>query len=325
MILVYLDWNIFDKLEKKDSLNEKQRNIYSKIEVLIKDYIIICPYSNAHINDLLRGHANNPNYIPKHLETLKRLTNNLCIILYGGRTQTNLEYRDVVEFFNTALADKEVKTKSFTELFDGDETGLLKMEFKKLTDLLNNLPIPKELKVIFEVNHVFNCLFPSIKKEMNLLSMCNDLIDFSNNARNDNSIYKPLKANINKGIADMKKYEKELKKNNNFPSEVQNYFNFDDIWEKFVPKHKTSDNPNYQKLTNTYFKIDFKGYKSDDRFSNMIDDSLHVFYGAHCSYFITIDERCYYKATETYRELASELAITTKVMKPDEFIDKFTN
>ena len=78
-----------------------------------------------------------------------------------------------------------------------------------------------------------------------------------------------------------------------------------------MPKNKTSENSTYQKITDTYFKIDIKGYKSDERFSNLIDDALHVFYGAHCDCFITIDDKCHYKAAETYHKLG----IATKALK----------
>ena len=70
MTYVYLDWNVFDRIEKKDNLEVEQRDKFSKIEQLLIDNKVISPYSNAHINDLLRGHANNPTYIPKHLKTL---------------------------------------------------------------------------------------------------------------------------------------------------------------------------------------------------------------------------------------------------------------
>ena len=49
----------------------------------------------------------------------------------------------------------------------------------------------------------------------------------------------------------------------------------------------------------------------------MIDDALHVFYGAHCDYFLTIDDKCYYKAAETYYKLG----INTKALKPNEFVN----
>ncbi|MBN4062015.1 MAG: hypothetical protein COA57_08155 [Flavobacteriales bacterium] len=98
-------------------------------------------------------------------------------------------------------------------------------------------------------------------------------------------------------------------------SDIPVYLNIDEAWEEYAPKTKTSDNPAYQKITDTYCKIDFRGYKSDEKFSNLIDDSLHVFYGARCHYFVTIDDKCHYKAAETYHELG----IQTKALKPNEF------
>ena len=315
MTYTYLDWNVFDRLEKKDTLDEEQRNLYSKIEGLISDNKIICPYSNAHINDLLRGHANNPTYIPKHLGTLKRLTNNLCIVQYWGNDQTTWHYRDVVEFFNSALDDKEVTTKTFAELMDRDETGLWQMQL----DLLKAIPVPHNFKEIYKANPVFSFMFPKTKTQMNLLAMCEDIYDFSNNAKKDYSLYKSLRTYVNQSYAKMKNQQKILKEINKSASGVPTYLNIDEAWEKYASKNKTSDNPAYQKITDTYFKIDFKGFKSDERFSNMIDDSLHVFYGAHCDYFITIDDKCHYKAAETYHKLG----IATRAMKPNEFINTF--
>lgn len=315
MIYAYLDWNVFDRLEKKDTLEEEQHNLYSKIERLISDNKIVCPYSNAHINDLLRGHANNPTYIPKHLLTLKRLTNNLCITQYWGNAQTTWHYRDVVEFFNSALEDKEVTFKPFTELIDSDETGL----WQKQLDLLRGIPVPQNFNEIYKANPIFNSLFPRTKTQMNLLTLCEDLYDFSNNAKKDYSLYKALRNYANQISAKMKNQQKMLKEINKSASEIPSYLNIEESWEKYAPKNKTSDNPAFQKIIDTYFKIDFKGYKADERFSNMIDDSLHVFYGAHCDYFITIDDKCHYKASETYHKLG----IATIAMKANEFINSF--
>jgi hypothetical protein len=313
MTYVYLDWNVFDRIEKKDNLSEEQRDVFSKIEQLISDCKIICPYSNAHINDLIRGHSNNPNYIPKHLETLKRLTKNLCIVQYWGNTQTTWHYRDVAEFFNSALEDKEVTVKPFSKLMDWDETGL----FNKRLDILRLTPIPSNFKEIYKANPIFNLMFPRTKTEMNMLALCEDLYDFSTNATKDYSLYKSLRIFINQSRVKLKNQRKMLKEIDKGISELPTYLNLDDAWEKYAPKNKTSDNPEFQKITDTYFKIDFRGYKSDEKFSNLIDDSLHVFYGAHCDYFVTIDDKCHYKAAETYHKLG----IATIPMKPNEFIN----
>jgi hypothetical protein len=81
-------------------------------------------------------------------------------------------------------------------------------------------------------------------------------------------------------------------------------------------ENKTVTNSKYDKIFDTFFKFDLKGYKADERFSNMIDDGLHTAYAAHCDYFITNDERCKHKAIKTYERLQ----IKTKVMTAEEFV-----
>jgi hypothetical protein len=94
-------------------LDKEQFKTFSKIEELIGSKTLICPYSNAHINDLIRGYEVNPTYIPKHLETIARLTNNLCIVQYWGKDQAIWQFRDINEFFKSALEEKEDIPKSF--------------------------------------------------------------------------------------------------------------------------------------------------------------------------------------------------------------------
>jgi hypothetical protein len=52
----------------------------------------------------------------------------------------------------------------------------------------------------------------------------------------------------------------------------------------------------------------------------MIDDALHTFYGAHCDFFITNDDKCQYKAQKTYERLG----LNTEVLIASEFVNKFS-
>lgn len=309
---VYLDWNIFDKIEKLEELNETEKKLFSRIEQLIIDGQIICPYSNAHINDLLRGYYKNPDFIPRHLDTLKRLTSNLCIVQYWGKDKVTWHYREVEEFFNSCLKDNEEGFRSFKDLAI-DDFGLMKLQF----EILKLTPVSPNFKDVYKNGSIFNLMFPRTKTEMNHFAMCEDLYDFYQNMNKDYSLYKSLRTYVNQTKAKVKSEANKLTKLEKEVVNPPNYLNFDELWEKYTPKTKTYENPKFQRLTDTYFKIDFKGYKSDDRFSNMIDDSLHVSYAAHCDYFITIDDKCHYKAAETYHKLGIE----TKAMKPDEFIN----
>lgn len=311
MTYAYLDLNVFDRIEKKATLDEESCVVFSIIEKLIEDGRIICPYSNAHINDLLRGFAKNPVYMPKHLETIKRLTHDLSIVQYWGNAETTWHYRDIAEFFNSALEANRTKIKSFSELLDIGINGCKEL----LRNVLRSMPIPINFNQIYTANPIFDIMYPRTKKEMNWLAFCEDLYDFSLMLNKDYSLYKALKFFINQTKAMLPNQQEALKQLNIIDLTPPQYLNLDEAWEKYAPKTKTSANPAYQYITETYCIIDFKGFKSDDKFPNLIDDSLHVFYGAHCDYFVTLDDNCHYKATETYRRLE----IATKVMKPNFF------
>lgn len=310
---VYLDWNVFDKIEKMHELDNEEKQIYSQIENLLLVENLIAPYSNAHINDLIRGYNKNPVYIPQHLKTLQRLTNNLCIVQYWGQKEVLWHFRDPEEYFNTAINDLESSFESFEDLFKIDETGLMEAVF----GLYKNIPVPANFREIYKANPIFAEIYPKTRTEMTFYALCEDIFDFSRNAKKDYNLYKTLRSFVNQSRAKMKKQDKLFKELDKAMSGIPSQLDFDSAWETHAAKTKTSDNPIYQRVTDTYFRIDFKGFKSDERFSNMIDDALHVFYGAHCDYFVTIDDKCHYKAIETYKHLG----IQTKVFKPKDFVE----
>lgn len=68
MKYVYIDWNVFNRIEKRHD------DTYLQIEEFIKNEKIITPYSNAHINDLIRGYEKNSSYINGHCELPQKLT-----------------------------------------------------------------------------------------------------------------------------------------------------------------------------------------------------------------------------------------------------------
>jgi len=313
MTHVYLDWNVFDKIEKIPELDDEEKQIYSQIENLIVVENLIAPYSNAHINDLIRGYNKNPIYIPQHLNTLQRLTENLCIVQYWGQKEALWHFRDPEEFFDTAINDVESSFESYEDLFKHDVTGLM----KPAAELMKFVPVPENFKEIYKANPIFSAIYPKTRTEMTMYALCEDIFNFSKNAKKDYNLYKTLRSFVNQSRAKMKKQEKMFKELDKSMSGIPSHLDFDSAWETQAAKTKTSDNPIYQRVTDTYFRIDFKGFKSDEKFSNMIDDALHVFYGAHCDCFVTLDDKCHYKAIETYKHLG----IQTKVFKPNEFIE----
>ncbi len=310
--LVYLDWNVFNKIEKKENLDPQEKSTYSLIEDLILQDKILTPYSNAHINDLLRGYQKSKEYVPKHLDTLKILSGNLCITQYWGHNKVTWHYRDVNEFFDSALDDLSFTHKRFTELidWDGPESVLMDIQYS----LLKMRPLPDNFGEIFKAHPIFGVMFPKSRTERNMLALCQDIFDFSQNAMKDYTIYKSLRSYLNQSRPKLKAHSDTFRKVDRAMAETPKQLNFDEVWEKFVPKNKTSDNPAFQKITDLYYKTDLSGYKSDERMANMIDDSIHVYYGSQCDYFVTIDDRCFSKASKIY----STLNVPTVVCKPED-------
>ncbi len=72
---VYLDWNIFNKIEQIAELSGETEDLYQGIESAIISKKIITPYSNAHISDLIRGFKKNPKFYPSTVYCRSKLIN----------------------------------------------------------------------------------------------------------------------------------------------------------------------------------------------------------------------------------------------------------
>lgn len=316
-VCVYLDWNVLDRLRKIQELKDSDKEAFTLIKDLIAKQNVFVPYSNAHINDLVRGYRKNPDYIQVDLDFIARTTNNLAIVQYWGQNQVIWHQRDIFQFFESALEESENSFDSIEKLYEDDDLGFM----KPLMEMFKNIPLPENFSKSFDIDPVFDKIFITSRKRMTMFSLMDDLMKMSSLLKTDYSIYKSLRGLTGKMI---KKYK-------NDPVLKEQLKNFDNTdgpnflkassdemyeWAKKQSSSKTSDNSDYSEVINTYLKIDWRGYKSDDRFDNMIDDALHTFYAAHCDYFITEDDKCHYKATETFKELD----IFTKVFKPKEFL-----
>lgn len=179
LITVYLDWNIFNKIEALSKLDVAERDIYRKIEDGLLTKRLIAPYSNAHISDLVRGYLKNPDYIDGHLQTLKRLTNNICIAQYWGETKAKWHLRDVKEFFEASLRDKETQKTDFYSLFDGfdDSTmgALAEFQFKMYCEGLKRKPMNPRFKEVYKEDTIFTTIYPRTKEEMTEYAFHEDL------------------------------------------------------------------------------------------------------------------------------------------------------
>lgn len=314
---LYFDWNIFDKIEKIDRLPDNEKEEYQFLKDIILTKQAIIPYSNAHINDLLRGFKKNPEFTQKHIDNIKFVTNDLLIIQYWGRETVTWHNRDASEFFKECAEELETDYDSVEDLLVHDDTGILKTVFKSI----GNMELPEGFSSMYELDPIFGRIFPNCKSNPTMLSLMNDILAMSSNSKKDYSLYRSLRNFSNTAITKLNKQSELIKQMQAIlPEDLPrvSQMTSDDFFkesEKNNPS-KTSKNGHYDKIISTFQRIDWRGYKSDKIFQNMFDDALHTFYAAHCEYFFTIDDNCYYKATETYKELG----ISTKVVKPNEFL-----
>ncbi|MCC5937541.1 MAG: hypothetical protein JJU34_09675 [Lunatimonas sp.] len=304
---VYLDLNIFDRIEKKDKLSEIEKELYSELYNLITEGKIAVPYSNAHLNDLFRGFQKNPNYIEGHIENIERLTRNLCICQYWGRKEITWHFREIREFFNEKQSEWEFEASSFLDLINFEDFGDLNpLEMFKL------IPLPIEWKLAYSQDPMFGIMYPKSRTENNYLALMEDIYDFQSKLKSDYSLYKTFKAYLIRSMSKLQSNKEMLKTIQSNFKDLPKHLDIFEISNLYEPK--SSENPIYQKVVETFYKYDLKGYKSDGNFNNMFDDSLHTFYAAHCEFFITNDDRCKYKAEKTYERLGLE----TVVIKADQ-------
>ena len=305
MELVYLDWNVLNKIEKMDSFSEDEREIYLKIKKLILEGKIVVPYSNAHINDLKRGYKKNPEFTQEHLQTIRNLTNNLCIVQYWGQDEISIHYRDIDEFFYSSIEDS-------IDLFSDPE-------YELAIEPLKNIPFVTNKNHPTLNDPIIKLIYPTAIRDNTMYALMKDILDLFSNVQQDYALYNSIRKYLqaNRHLANTHKDMFNQIESSSIA--VPNNLVFDESWDEIIKRNNTSKNEDYNKILNTYFKIDFRGVKSDDKFANMIDDALHVFYGAHCRYFITLDDKCHYKANETYKMLS----INTEAYKPKDFVEAF--
>lgn len=308
----YLDLNIFDKIEKRINLELTERSFYELLFHYISTKKIITAYSNAHLNDLFRGFQKNPNFIQGHLKNIQVLTSNLCICQYWGSQKVAWHYRDIFEFFNEKCNEWEYDSVSYYDLFKDQPL------MKSVLDLYKFIPLPPEFKQGYK-EPMFGIMFPLSKIQGTYDSLHEDIFNFYSRLKSDFSLYRSLKSYLFTSLNRLRNNKEFIKIIRTKYSDLPKHLELHDILDTYTPSTKTSQNEDYSKIIETFFKFDLKGYKTDGHFNNMFDDSLHTFYGAHFDFFITNDERCKYKAEKTYEKLK----IGTQVIKINE-IEKIT-
>ncbi|HUC83165.1 MAG TPA: hypothetical protein VMR70_19805 [Flavisolibacter sp.] len=301
---VYIDLNIFDRLEKLDKIPEVEKLAYQTLSALLTDKKITTAYSNAHLNDLFRGFQKKPDFIEGHLNNIKRFTDNLCICQYWGEKNARWHYREIFEFFQEKVTEWEFEPNSYDDLFRDEPL------MRNTLEVYKHIPLPADFKSGY-VDPIFGIMFPLSKIHNNYYALHADIFNFQSRVKSDFGLYKTFKTYLLTSLNKQKNKQELIKSINLNFKDIPKHLEPTDIFDAYTPPNERSDNGFYSKVIDTFFKFDLAGYKTDGHFNNMFDDALHTFYGAHFDVFITNDDRCYYKAKKTYEWLK----IKTKVIK----------
>lgn len=304
---VYIDLNVFDRLEKIDNLPVNEKPDYQLLLELLLNQTITTAYSNAHLNDLFRGYQKNPAYIDGHLNNIEKLTKSLCICQYWGDSSVTWHYRDIFEFFKAKNSEWEFEPSNYEDLFK-DEPFL-----KHASELYKNIPLPDTFKSGY-VEPMFGIMFPLSKIQNTYYSLHSDIYNLQCRLKSDYGLYKSLKTYLLTSLNKMRSSKDFIKSISSNFKDLPKHLEITQIYDAVTPENKTSDNILYSKLIETFFKYDLAGYKTDGHFNNMFDDAIHCFYASHFDVFITNDDRCNYKAKKTYEKLN----IQTTVIKIEE-------
>ena len=329
MYRVYLDWNVISNLKRIDV--EK----FCQLRLLIaenKDSLLI-PFTTAHIDDLKKSlkPGMSDELLLKDLDLLSEISNNEFINWtkdnntepFIGKPNT-FYYENKDSWINQNSVDISNVFTSLTSTFN--DIGLNSIG-KTFENMLKSMPLGDS----FSKNEI-NKTFSITSDYNNMWEFLNVLAEMMNGMLNKKEDYLKLRDNVqNNGLFDIVKNSANWEDDKVFDNidEIlksigvqQTTIELSDIVVKELKKNKATI---YDKFTTLYLYLDIIGYKSDklskpmNTMTNITNDGLHSFYGAHCEYIITDDKNLARKSKAIYHKLE----LPTKVLSTSEFVESF--
>lgn len=288
MIRVYLDWNVYSRIENSNvEPYPELRNI------LLNNNKFIFPYSTAHIIDIHESYLKvGWENVQGHISSLK-LSNNLHLMqpfendpgFYIENPSDALKAH--IQNINPSITFDEIDETNNPNYIDYfPETT----KFLKEQDEISE----KRQKIISGFQEILNTFLGD---------------GFKQNYQKGMNINKGKLLNKNTSVSE---YLNENAVNGG-------YNNFEDFNSDILSK--VNKNPNFiSELSSLFIGIDISGYKEDtSKISSTITDSMHCAWASTCDIFIVDDIRTFYKSIEVYKMKK----IMTKAFRPNGFIEYF--
>ncbi|MBP6023352.1 hypothetical protein [Ferruginibacter sp.] len=325
MTKLYLDWNIITTLRQPEILtNEEDINTFDFLTRIINSssQSLTIPYSNAHLNDLLKSYNKGERLrVQEALKFISLLTQNVCLTQYWNEESAKWHLRNPEEYFQDLLDnDDDVDTSSLETILE----PLKEFGLGAILDTFKQLPHDIDFKQLDNYNSAISLMFRKSRFDKSIYAVMEDFISLSNDLKTNPTVYNQLRnlfrsaIPIDGGVHNSENVIEMLDKT--LPKTMLNK-SFTELFQESNNK-ETSKNETYSKLTGIFMQLDFVGYASDkltekNQYDNLFNDALHCFYAAHCDYFITADKKTYKKTKAIFKNEG----IITEVMKPKEFID----
>lgn len=325
MIKIYLDWNVFTTLNQIQNIeNQEEKIIFETMLNIVTntEAKIVVPFSNAHLNDLMKSYKKGERErVYQALNFISLVTQNVCLSQYWNEQNSKWHIRNPNEYFESLLEDEEenslISIESITSTLSEYGMGNIFEMYKLIPHNIN-------FEQFEDSNIPFLSYLKRAQTENSMYAVIEDVFEIFNEIKNNPSAYNELRSSFTDNI--------KLDPN------VNNVSNVIELLDKTMPKTmlnksftelyvendrtETSKNKDYSKITGIFMQLDFVGYGSDklnekNKYDNLFNDALHCFYGAHCDFFITSDKKTIRKTKAVYQ---SE-EINTLVLKPREFIE----
>ena len=320
---IYLDKQIFSHLFKQEK--SEYIHLLKKLYEYKKNGLFC--YSSAHLLDLKNDKTNIKYNELKFIETLVD-DNYLSYHVIDKCTSCYLATPS--QAFEDIDLDDELF--DFNKIFDIDD-GLLNPEEKQkfieakkvLTDLKFDFSFMQNDLASDELDDSLKKIIPLNKPEMSIFDMMEGMMNSLKIIQEDKTAYKGLR-NITDKHFNNGKFTVEYG-SIDFNDDLKNSA----LKKTFIEFVNGNLNPNgdkqitkYDFFTNAYFTLDLLGISKEPsksvKFTNVLNDSFHSYYGAYCDVVIS-DDNGFLKKTKAMYKL---LGIDTKVIHSDEFIAMFS-
>jgi hypothetical protein len=321
-----MDWGVFTQLKRADykPLKEYLLSVSSGV---------VCPYSSAHLEDLMKSDNSLNSYFKEDLELLQEISRSYGMEWNSDRikllqTPVNDYYeakRNVTDTLGELTPDDFYNL--FTEgMSDAQKTNLSTNMKTYYENVLSNGKYNQDEKSLIDI------FMPSLKQGFSIQDLLAESVMLVQKMENRKTFCLELREKIKKTD-----WAVESNSGNWDTSLVINNIDTGLLKKKNAQSFRTILNnalainskqiDNFQYFKTAYLLLDMLGYKSDrfqkenSSFKNTFTDSEHSYFSTYCDYFVVDDKNLRAKSSV----LLNEFNLNTKILHSSEVIAVLEN